>query len=143
MNGAIPSVDKSPKRHIPVGCGVEENDSGLLHGHVGLGPLDFTFLGFFPQEVHFFERALIKALVLFLQLLLDIMEAPGEAVDRLRQDVLGFDIKKAREIDDREEQITQFFARARFVAGPHSVLELFDLLRDLVPNRFDFRPVEA
>src|SRR5581483_10539244 len=82
----------------------------------------FQFFGFFPEPVHLFERRLLEALVRGAQLIFDVAKAPGEALDRLCQDVFGFDLEKTRDIDQGEKQIAELLAGALAMAARRGFL---------------------
>jgi len=61
----------------------------------------------------------------------------------LRQYLFGFDVEEPGEINEREKQIAQLFAGARFVAGLGGVLKFADFFLDLSPNRPNVGPIET
>ena len=72
-----------------------------------------------------------------------MLEAARETVNGLRQDLFGFDVEKARNIDQRKEQIAELFADAGLVTGRRRILELANFLVNLSPHLIDMRPLEA
>ena len=68
-------------------------------------PLSFESFCFLPNQIHFFKRGLIETLVGLLQFGFDVMKAAREPVDGLSQDFFGFDVEKARQIDQGKKQI--------------------------------------
>ena len=103
----------------------------------------FIFLSFVPQLVHFIESHIFQVFALLQSFFLYIVESRDEFLVSSFQSIFRVDIVMASEVDERENDISEFSLYIIFITFFDFFGELAHFFINFLPNLLFIVPIET